>query len=66
MSRTSIVHRQLCRECINVQTGARLIPRDCRYWHYPAPCSCCGEIRHIVTGVTLTGRWKLFRSRLME
>ena len=65
MSHASIVNRQLCRECINVQTGARLTPRDCKYWHFPAQCSRCGQIRHIVTGATLSGRWKLFWSKLL-
>ena len=65
MSKASIVNRQLCRECINVQTGARLRRQDCKYWHFPAQCSRCNQIRHIVTGVTLIGRWKLFWSDLL-
>lgn len=66
MTQGDVIARQLCRQCINVRTGARLRRRDCKYWHYPTPCAGCGQVRNIVTGVTLTGRWKLFWSKIMN
>jgi len=53
------VLKKTCRQCINEQYGLRLRRKDCLYFYYPSPCSCCGEIRNIVTEISARGRWKL-------
>ena len=49
-----------CRACINREYGVQLIQKDCLYWLYPAECKCCGQIRHIVMGITPMSRWKIW------
>lgn len=52
--------RDICRRCLNRLCRTRLEPSDCRYAEpYPQLCPCCGEMRSIVTGFSLSGRLKL-------
>lgn len=53
-----------CRECLNKKYHVRLSRQNCKYWRYPAPCSDCGEVRHIVTNLSFWGKWKLFWKKL--
>jgi len=52
--------RNICRNCINRLCRAKLNSEDCTYdAPYPQLCPCCGEMRHIVSGLRLSGRLKL-------
>jgi len=53
--------RDVCRRCLNQLCQAQLEGTDCVYGDpYPRRCPCCGEMRHIVSGLRLSGRLKLF------
>lgn len=54
------ISRNLCRECINSEYGLELTRDDCEYWKYPGTCSCCGEVKNIVTGVMFLKRFKIW------
>lgn len=49
-----------CRECLNEEHGINLSSGDCLYFMYPAVCTRCKEVKHIVTGVRLSKKIKLF------
>ncbi len=54
----------LCRRCINMEYGTRLLPKDCLYDEpYPYMCRRCGEVRSIVCGFRLSGKIKLLFRR---
>ncbi|MBR5309913.1 MAG: hypothetical protein IKU42_02160 [Oscillospiraceae bacterium] len=53
--------KNLCRECVNREYGLELTRNDCEYWSYPGTCSCCGEVKNIVTGVVFLKRWKIWK-----
>ncbi|MBR6400701.1 MAG: hypothetical protein IKS17_05705 [Firmicutes bacterium] len=57
----------ICRNCINRLYGARLERTDCIYDEpYPRKCARCGEMRNIVTGLTLGGKIKLIGKSVIK
>lgn len=53
----------LCRRCINEKYQIQLERKDCIYMHYSYQCMSCKEVSHIVTGITLSARWKLLAGK---
>lgn len=49
----------ICRRCINETFNSTLLSEDCLYEMYPSKCSCCGEMRNIVSGFRSSGKIKL-------
>ena len=49
----------ICRRCLNLEYGADLRPKDCRYG-YVAYCPCCREARNIVIGLRPSGHRKMW------
>lgn len=60
----SIRAEKLCRRCINEKYGLKLQRQDCTYWIYPVECPACTQLSSIVTGLTPSGRRRLFWSRI--
>ena len=54
---------RMCRRCINRVYDVKLSPNDCRYLHYPYPCRCCGQMKHIVAYILPVSRWKIWFSK---
>ena len=49
----------VCRQCINKAFGIHLNHTDCKYdLLYPGKCPGCGEMKNIVTGLRMSGRFK--------
>ena len=49
----------ICRQCINKAYGIHILHQDCDYeLIYPKQCPSCGELKNIVTGLTLKGYLK--------
>ena len=52
--------RDLCLRCFNWLNHVELYPDDCIFGDpYPRYCSCCGQMKLIVTDVRTSGRIKL-------
>ncbi len=50
----------ICRQCINKTYNIHLLHTDCKYGlMYPGLCPVCKEMKNIVTGLRLSGYWKL-------
>lgn len=56
----------VCRKCINEIYGLKLHPYDCKYFFYPTSCSVCMDVCNIITGLTITGWFKLFWASLFH
>ena len=50
---------KLCRNCINKKYHINLERKDCIYEIYSHACGDCGEMKHIVKGITFSARRKL-------
>ena len=50
--------RRICRRCINMLYNAKLVRSDCKY-EDKEECPYCGEVRHLVSGFTLSGKGKM-------
>ena len=50
----------VCRRCINDYFNVNLEPGDCRYdGEYLQFCQVCEQMRHIVVGLSFSGKLKL-------
>ena len=48
----------ICLRCMNRRYEVHLAHRDCRE-EGPRECSCCRKTGNVVTGLKLSGHWKL-------
>ena len=54
-----IYNKNFCRSCINEEYDIHLKRKDCIYnAPYPMQCSRCGEVKNIVSDLTLSGKLK--------
>jgi len=52
--------RDLCLRCFNWLNHVELYPDDCVFGDpYPRHCSCCGQMKLVVTDLKKSGRIKL-------
>lgn len=58
-----IERREFCRNCLNETYHINLKRRDVLIYDLPCECKRCRQVKHIVTGVKLSKRWKLLMAR---